>query len=445
MLAKVLAVLVALGSVSWYGLAWTFPALSRRYDVILAGAGLFYGLVLWVCAGQVTGAIALGQFAILGLLGALAYQVLQLRSGATEEMAALPQGAGMLALVGAVRSRLTGLKAAPLQLKLTGSVGEEIEEKQEKQGKSEAIAVPDMGAKSTEVKATKTAETSESKSEPKADVDVTPAKPAKGKAVKPKKASQPVATGKGVYQRKKVRKFDRGEGKTGAKSTGQPVYQRKKVRKFDAEEGTREKTREKKEAIAQPKSTKPAAKAQPDVAPPAKAPEVKAPAVAALKVKPAAIATLAIDVDGDFWEMAAIAPELLLVSEIGAAPKMPAVENPWTTPPMDPEELTFGVAQKIAEDTAKEIAIESEAKKSQPKKSQPQTAPQPEPADTNWPDDGDTNWPDDGDTNWPKNPPAQAQRKPRRKSRSPVIKGEVVSRLPRRPVILQAELIKDDD
>ena len=52
MLAKVLAVLVALGSVSWYGLAWTFPALSRRYDVILAGAGLFYGLVLWVCADR---------------------------------------------------------------------------------------------------------------------------------------------------------------------------------------------------------------------------------------------------------------------------------------------------------------------------------------------------------------------------------------------------------
>ncbi|MEM9244971.1 MAG: Ycf66 family protein [Cyanobacteria bacterium P01_F01_bin.153] len=458
-----LAVLVALGSVGWYGLAWMFPALSRRYDVVLAGAGLFYGLVLWVCAGKVTGAIALGQLAILGLLGALGYQVLQLRGGATEEMAALPQGAGVMALVGAVRSRVTGLKAAPLQLKLTGSAEEGTETEKEKQKTREAIAAPDTEAQSTETKATETAETPELQ----ADVDVTPTKTAKSKAAKPKKASQPVATGKGVYQRKKVRKFDRGEGKTGAKPSGQPVYQRKKVRKFEVEGGSRDKQ----ETTAKTESNKSAAKAKPDVAPPekvterSKATEVRqVSSVAAPKVKSAAIATdLVIDIDGDFWEMVAIAPDIVLIPDNDTVSKTPIPEDPWTTPPMDPEELTLGIGQKIAAETVKEIAAEAAQRKSpdpQPKKTkakQPVRRPSTpstdsnwpdDNADSNWPNDADSNWPDDdADSNWPDESPKRTKPKPRKRPKPsvPVVEGEVVSRSPHRPVILDAELIRDDD
>ncbi|MEM9770919.1 MAG: Ycf66 family protein [Cyanobacteria bacterium P01_D01_bin.73] len=469
MLAKILAILVALGSVGWYGLAWTLPTLSRRYDVVWAGMGLFYGLVLWVCAGQVVGAIALGQLAILGLVTALGYQVLQLRDGVAEESAALPQGAGVMALAGAVRSRVTGLKAAPPQLKLTGdaSKGVEVEEKG-------AIATPAAKAATTETDSE--AKPSEAKA---VEAKTKETKTVETKAAKSKGTGQAIATGKGVYQRKNVRKFDHSK----AKSTGQPVYQRKKVRRFDAEEGKPEKEA----AIVKPKSTKGAggtderkAAAEEEVISPVKA-EVKPDVAKTPEVEAAKSVTIALGIDininGDFWEMAAIAPDAVLIAEDlgagdGVIATVPVLEDPWTTPPMDPAELTLGTAQKMAEEMAKEIADEAR-KSTQPETEEPTSDPasklKPKPArprpstsqqDSNWPDDADSNWPnDDADSNWPDDdadsnwPDDNAQRtkpKPRRprkrpKPSVPVVEGEVVSRSPRRPVILDAELIRDDE
>ncbi|PSO48354.1 MAG: hypothetical protein BRC33_10140 [Cyanobacteria bacterium SW_9_44_58] len=68
MLAHLLAVAVALGSFGLYFSAFFFPEVHRKSDFYWSGLGLFYALVLWVCAGRVTGGVLLGQMASATLL-----------------------------------------------------------------------------------------------------------------------------------------------------------------------------------------------------------------------------------------------------------------------------------------------------------------------------------------------------------------------------------------
>jgi hypothetical protein len=82
MLANVLALAVALGSIALYLTAFVFPTLHRKQDFIWSGVGLFYALVLWVCSGRITGAVLLGQTASVALLGWFAWQTVLLRSQA---------------------------------------------------------------------------------------------------------------------------------------------------------------------------------------------------------------------------------------------------------------------------------------------------------------------------------------------------------------------------
>ncbi len=79
MLAYVLALVVAAGSLIFYLAAFFLPEVHRRQDFIWSGVGLFYALVLWSCAGRITGAVLLGQMASVALLGGLAWQTLALR------------------------------------------------------------------------------------------------------------------------------------------------------------------------------------------------------------------------------------------------------------------------------------------------------------------------------------------------------------------------------
>ena len=79
MLAKFLALGVGFGSVIFYVAAFFFPEVHRRHDFFWSGIGLFYALMLWTCAGQITGAVLLGQLASVALLGALGWQTLRLR------------------------------------------------------------------------------------------------------------------------------------------------------------------------------------------------------------------------------------------------------------------------------------------------------------------------------------------------------------------------------
>jgi len=79
MLAHILAIAVAFGSLIFYIAAFFFPEIHRPRDLVWSGVGLFYALVLWVCAGRITGGVLLGQTASVALLGWLGWQTLTLR------------------------------------------------------------------------------------------------------------------------------------------------------------------------------------------------------------------------------------------------------------------------------------------------------------------------------------------------------------------------------
>lgn len=79
MLPYILALAIALGSLGIYLVAFFFPEIHRKNDFIWSGLGLFYALVLWVCAGRITGGVLLGQVASVALLGWSVTQTLSLR------------------------------------------------------------------------------------------------------------------------------------------------------------------------------------------------------------------------------------------------------------------------------------------------------------------------------------------------------------------------------
>ena len=79
MLAYILAIAVGLGSFALCMGAFFFPKIHRELDFFWSGVGLFYALVLWVCAGRITGGVLLGQLSAVALLGWFGWQTLTLR------------------------------------------------------------------------------------------------------------------------------------------------------------------------------------------------------------------------------------------------------------------------------------------------------------------------------------------------------------------------------
>lgn len=79
MLAYILAIAVGLGSFALYMAAFFFPEVHRKSDFVWSGVGLFYALVLWACAGRITGAVLLGQVASVSLLVWFGWEALVLR------------------------------------------------------------------------------------------------------------------------------------------------------------------------------------------------------------------------------------------------------------------------------------------------------------------------------------------------------------------------------
>lgn len=90
MLAYVLAIFIAIGSFSFYMAAFFVPEMHRRQDFAWSGLGMFYAVVLWFCAGRITGAVLLGQTASVVLLGWLGWHTLELRRDLTPEPVRTP-------------------------------------------------------------------------------------------------------------------------------------------------------------------------------------------------------------------------------------------------------------------------------------------------------------------------------------------------------------------
>jgi hypothetical protein len=108
MLAYILALAVGLGSFSIYMAAFFFPEVHRKSDFTWSGVGLFYALILWACAGRITGALLLGQMAGVAMLGWFAWETLALRRQVTPvaEQTPIPQS---IILPGAAGGLLAGL------------------------------------------------------------------------------------------------------------------------------------------------------------------------------------------------------------------------------------------------------------------------------------------------------------------------------------------------
>ena len=79
MLPYILAVVVGLSSLYLLTTAFIAPDRHRQDDFLWSAVGLFYALVLWLCAERITGAILLGQAAAAILFIAFAWQTLKLR------------------------------------------------------------------------------------------------------------------------------------------------------------------------------------------------------------------------------------------------------------------------------------------------------------------------------------------------------------------------------
>lgn len=125
MLAYVLALAVGLGSLAIYLAAFFFPEIHRKNDFIWSGVGLLYALVLWVCAGRITGGLLLGQTAGVALLGWSVTQTLSLRRQVTprQQQTELPSAEEVKNTVQEKVSNLSlPQRLSQLQQRVTGSV-----------------------------------------------------------------------------------------------------------------------------------------------------------------------------------------------------------------------------------------------------------------------------------------------------------------------------------
>lgn len=123
MLAHVLALAVAIGSIAIYLAAFFFPEVHRKNDFIWSGVGLFYGLVLWVFARRITGGLLLGHVASVALLVWFGWQTMSLRRQIVlqAQQTPIPTSAKVQANI---REQVTKISIGERIGELTSSLGE---------------------------------------------------------------------------------------------------------------------------------------------------------------------------------------------------------------------------------------------------------------------------------------------------------------------------------
>ena len=113
MLANVLAVLLGLGSVTFYMAAFLYPEVHRRSDVIWSGLGLVYAADLWFGAEQIAPIILLGQVVSVALLIGLGWQTLMVRREKTPTYQKTPIVLTPEVVSDWAKDRLNQLRIAP--------------------------------------------------------------------------------------------------------------------------------------------------------------------------------------------------------------------------------------------------------------------------------------------------------------------------------------------
>ncbi len=127
MLTYVLALVVVLASLGLYSTTFVIPEVSRKNDLVWSGVGLFYGLVLWVCAGRITGGVLLGQMASVTLLGWMGWQMIEGRWNSVPEAQRVSTGK-----VAGWRSSLAGLSRSDTAVNLKKQAQSVVSKAQEK-------------------------------------------------------------------------------------------------------------------------------------------------------------------------------------------------------------------------------------------------------------------------------------------------------------------------
>ena len=113
MLANVLAVLLVLGSFTFYMAAFLYPEVHRRSDFVWSSLGLLYAAALWFGTDQMTPLVLLGQAVSVALLTGLGWQTLSLRREKTPIYQQTPIVLTPEVVTDWAKSRLNQLRIAP--------------------------------------------------------------------------------------------------------------------------------------------------------------------------------------------------------------------------------------------------------------------------------------------------------------------------------------------
>ena len=118
MLSYALAIAVAISSFVLFLTAFFMSDIHRKDDFLWSGVGLFYALVLWFCARNITGAVLLGQASASILLVCFVWQTLKLRKAVAhpERAVAINNFSVLRAFNGLLkRSKKPATTATPLE------------------------------------------------------------------------------------------------------------------------------------------------------------------------------------------------------------------------------------------------------------------------------------------------------------------------------------------
>ncbi len=115
MLANVLAVLLGIGSFTFYLAAFLYPEVHRRSDWVWSGLGVLYAADLWFSAKQMTPIVLLGQVASVILLVGLGWQTLSVRREKTPVYQQTPIVLTPEVVGDWAKSQLNQLRIAPVE------------------------------------------------------------------------------------------------------------------------------------------------------------------------------------------------------------------------------------------------------------------------------------------------------------------------------------------
>jgi hypothetical protein len=107
MLSYALAIAIAISSLVLFSTAFLMSKIHRKDDFLWSGVGLFYALILWYCARNITGAVLLGQAAATVLVVAFSWQTIKLRQAiANPAQASETSGTNDFSVVRSINSLL---------------------------------------------------------------------------------------------------------------------------------------------------------------------------------------------------------------------------------------------------------------------------------------------------------------------------------------------------